>query len=113
MAKSDGIIELNDFNFDETVISSNQVSLVDFWAPWCGPCKMLTPILAEVAEELKGKDIVIGKMNVDENPVVAGRYKIMSIPTMLIFKNGKIVDQLMGAQPKSDILKRLMSAMNL
>ena len=84
---------------------------MDFWAPWCGPCKMLSPIIEEVAKEMK-ENVCIAKMNVDENPVIAGRYKIMSIPTMLIFKGGKIIDQLVGAQPKDIILKRLRSAIS-
>jgi len=106
------LLELNDSNFDKVIVNSGSASLVDFWAPWCGPCKMLSPVLEEVAREISGK-VVVGKVNVDENPVVSGRYKIMSIPTMLVFKNGKIVDQIMVAQPKENILKRVISATNL
>jgi len=103
------ILELDDYNFDNKILKSEKVSLVDFWAPWCGPCKILSPIVEEVASEL-GDIVNIAKMNVDENPVIAGRYKIMSIPTLLIFKKGKIIDQLIGAQPKDIIIKRLKSA---
>ena len=105
------ILELDDFSFDKKVLAADKVSLVDFWAPWCGPCKMLTPIMEEVAKEAGGK-AVVGKLNVDENPVVASRYKIMSIPTILIFKGGKIVDQFVGVQPKDTILKRLNSVIS-
>lgn len=105
------ILELDDFSFDKKVLEGDKVSLIDFWAPWCGPCKMLTPIMEEVAKEMGGK-AVVGKLNVDENPIVASRYKIMSIPAILIFKGGKIVDQFVGVQPKDVILKRLNSVIS-
>ena len=102
-------IEVDDYSFDKKVLGSKKVFLVDFWAPWCGPCKMLGPVIEELAKEIE--DIAgVAKMNVDENPVIPGRYKVMSIPTMLIFKNGKIIDQMVGAQPKDTIIKRLKSA---
>jgi len=104
------VLELDDFSFDKKVLEGGGVSLVDFWAPWCGPCKMLGPVVEEVAKDMSGKTFV-GKLNVDENPVVASRYKIMSIPTLLIFKGGKIVDQFVGVQPKDLIIKRLESAL--
>lgn len=104
------ILELDDYNFDKSVIETPGVALVDFWAPWCGPCKMLGPIIEEVAGEM-GDKALVGKVNVDENPIVSGRYKIMSIPSVLIFKDGKIVDQLVGVQPKDVIVKRLESAL--
>ena len=102
--------ELDDYSFDKSVINNDKVSLVDFWAPWCGPCKMLTPIIEEVAKEM-GDKVFIGKLNVDDNPIIAGRYKVMSIPTLLIFKNGKIIDQMVGLQPKGTIISRLESAL--
>lgn len=105
------ILELDDFSFDKKVLEGEKVSLVDFWAPWCGPCKMLGPIVEEVAKEI-GDKAFIGKLNVDDNPVVASRYKIMSIPTLLIFKGGKIVDQFVGVQSKDTLIKRLESALN-
>ena len=104
------ILNLDDYNFDKNVIENEGVVLVDFWAVWCGPCKILSPIIEEVAKEIKG-EVLVAKVNVDENPIVSSRYKIMSIPSILIFKSGKIVDQMMGAQPKEEIIKRLKSAL--
>jgi thioredoxin 1 len=80
--------------------------VIDCWAPWCGPCRMIGPIIEELATELKGK-IVFGKLNVDENPQTSMKYKIMSIPTMLVFKNGVLVDQFVGAMPKNMLLQKL------
>lgn len=100
------VLELDDFSFDKKVLEGGKVSLVDFWAPWCGPCKMLGPVVEEVAKDI-GDKAFIGKLNVDDNPVVASKYKIMSIPALLIFKDGKIVDQLIGVQPKELIIKRI------
>jgi len=102
------ILEVDDYTFDKKILEDKKVSLVDFWAPWCGPCKLLGPVIEEVASEMAEK-ANIAKINVDENPIIAGRYKVMSIPTMLVFKNGKIVDQLIGAQPKDIIVRRLDS----
>ncbi len=103
-------VVLDDYSFDKEILQSDKVALVDFWAPWCGPCKMLGPVVEEIAQEMEGQ-IVVGKLNVDDNPIVAGRYKIMSIPMMLIFKEGKIIDQMIGAQPKDNIVKRIESAL--
>ncbi len=96
-------VELTDQNFDEEVLKSDQPILVDFWAPWCAPCQIMGPILEELAKEGEGK-FRIGKLNVDENPNVAGRYGIMSIPTMKIFHKGEAVKDFVGVQHK-DILK--------
>ena len=105
------VIELDDYNFDQTVLQGKKVALIDFWAPWCGPCKVLGPIIEEVAKEIKDTASV-GKMNVDENPIISSRYKIMSIPTILVFKDGKIIDQVIGVQSKDALIKRLQSAIN-
>jgi thioredoxin 1 len=94
---SDLVKHITDADFQATV--ANGVTLVDFWAPWCGPCKMIAPVLEEIAGELGGKAQFV-KINVDDNPQVAGQYGIMSIPTLLLFKDGKKVDQKVGALPK-------------
>jgi thioredoxin len=88
-----------DKNFKKDVLENDKIVVVDFWAPWCGPCKMVSPIIEELAKEYDGK-VVVGKMNTDENPEVAGQYNVMSIPTVMVFKNGKPVQALIGAQGK-------------
>jgi len=92
------VIVLTDFNFKETV-SRYPLMLVDFWAPWCGPCRIVSPIVEELAEELKGK-VVFGKLNVDENQRIAAEFQIFSIPTLVLLKNGVEVDRIIGAVPK-------------
>ena len=94
---SDSVTHITDAEFKTTVAQG--VTLVDFWAPWCGPCRMIAPILDELAVELKDKAKIV-KINVDENPVVAGQFGVMSIPTLLLFKNGEKVDQKIGGQAK-------------
>lgn len=98
-------IVLNDANFDETIKSDKPV-LVDFWAEWCGPCKMIGPVVEELAGDYEGK-AVVGKLNVDENPDVTARFGIRSIPTLLVFKGGQIVDKQVGAVPKSVLAQKL------
>lgn len=98
--------QFTDQNFEAEVLKSDQPVLVDFWAAWCGPCQMMGPIIEELAEELKGK-YKIGKLNVDENRETAAKYGIMSIPTMIIFKSGKEVKQLVGAQSKEGLKEEL------
>ena len=99
-------IILTDQNFAEEIENYNGLAIVDFWAVWCVPCRMVSPIVEQIAEEYKGQ-VKVGKLNVDENRGVAAKYGIMSIPTLLFFKNGEIVDQIIGAVPKSVILSKL------
>lgn len=88
-------------NFQEEVVNSNIPVLVDFWAEWCGPCRMVSPIIEELAEDYEGK-VKVGKINVDEENELAMQFRIMSIPTIALFKDGKMVDKIIGARPKSD-----------
>lgn len=100
------IIEGTDFNFDSEVLASSTPVLVDFWAPWCGPCRMIAPVVEEIAGEMEGKLKVV-KVNTDENFSVASRYGIMSIPTLGIFKDGRLVDSVIGAVPKYHLVNKL------
>ncbi|NOZ28296.1 MAG: thioredoxin [Chloroflexi bacterium] len=100
-------ITLTDANFDQIVMGSDVPVLVDFWAAWCGPCRMIAPVVEQLAQEFDGR-LIVGKLNVDENPAVAQRFGIMSIPTLLIFKNGRVVDQIVGAQPAHILRQRVM-----
>ena len=98
---SDNVIELTDANFQSEALEADKPVLVDFWAPWCGPCRMVGPIIDDVAETYLNK-VKVGKLNTDDNPQVASKYGIRSIPTILLFKNGEVVGNLMGAKPKQD-----------
>lgn len=98
-------IQVNKDNFQEVVLNSDKPVLVDFWASWCGPCRMVAPILEEIANERS--DVKVCKINVDEEPELAGRYNVMSIPTLLVVKEGQVVNQAVGARPKSQILSLL------
>jgi thioredoxin 1 len=99
-------VEVTDQTFDEQVIKSDQPVMVDFWAPWCGPCRMVAPIVEELAGEYEGK-VTFVKLNTDENPRVSSQYGIRSIPTLLVFKGGEPVGQIVGYQPKNALKKRL------
>lgn len=99
-------VEVDDTTFEEKVINEKTPVLVDFWAPWCGPCRAIAPILDELAEEYKGK-MTIARLNVDEAPQSASKYGISAIPTMLLFKDGKPVSQIVGFRPKPELKKAL------
>lgn len=99
------LITLTDYDFND-MVSKYPLLIVDFWAPWCGPCRMVSPVIEELSKELTGK-AVFGKLNVDENPMIASTFGIQSIPTIAIFKNGKAVDGIIGAASKSQILSKL------
>ena len=101
-------IEPNETNFDRDVLQSNQPVLVDFWAEWCGPCKMLAPVLDEIAQEQRGR-ATLAKVNIDEHPALAERFHIQSIPTLLYFNGGKLRDQTVGVASKKVILAKLAS----
>ena len=101
-------IEFTDSNFEELVLKSDKPVLVDFWAEWCGPCRMVGPVVEELSKEYDGK-AVIGKLNVDTNAQISMKYGIRSIPTLLVFKNGEIVDRAVGAVPKSTLVQKLDS----
>ena len=99
------VININKNNFQEEVMNANQPALVDFWAAWCGPCQMLGPVIEEIAAERN--DIKVAKVNVDEQPELASQFQVMSIPTLVVIKDGQIVNKSVGAKPKDQILKML------
>jgi len=103
----DSTLKITDADFDDFVKKYNTI-VIDCWAPWCGPCRIVGPVIDELAKEMQGK-IVFGKLNVDENQKTSMKYQIMSIPTMLIFKNGNLIDKLIGAIPKDQLKQKLES----
>ena len=106
----ESVVQLTSENFDSEVGQFPGTVMVDFWAPWCGPCRMVAPIVEELAKEYEGK-AKVAKLNTDEAPDIAGRYGIRSIPTMMFFKNGEMVQQMVGAYPKSKIVEKLAAAL--
>lgn len=97
------LLTLTDANFESEVLKSNVPVFVDFWAPWCGPCQMMGPMVEELAAEYDAARVKIGKLNVDDNQATAGKYQVLSIPTFLVFKNGQVVDKLIGGVQKEKL----------
>lgn len=108
---AEGIINVTSQTWDSEVLNSKGIVMVDFWAVWCGPCRMIAPTIEELAKEYEGK-IKVAKLNTDENPDIASRYKIMGIPTIMFFKDGEKVDQIVGAVPKSQLKARIESLLS-
>lgn len=102
-----GLLQINDRNFDDEIIKSDLPALVDFWAPWCGPCRIVGPWVEELAQQYDGR-FKVAKMNVDENPMTPSHYGIRSIPTILLFKDGKLADTIVGAVGKANIEKAML-----
>ena len=104
------VVKFTDDNFQAAALGHDKVSVVDFWAEWCGPCRMITPIIKELAEDYKG-DAVVGKLNVDNNPVIASKYGVRSIPTILFIKNGEIIDKQVGVASKAALAGKIDAAL--
>lgn len=104
------IVDINEDNFDSCVLQEEQLVLLDFWAPWCGPCRMISPLIHRMAEELDGA-MVVGKINVDEQVELAARFGVMSIPTLVLIKDGHVIDTMIGAGSPMDILNMINAAL--
>ncbi len=105
------VVEFSQANFDQEVLKAQTPVLVDLWAAWCGPCRMIGPVVEELSDQYAGK-VKMGKLNVDDHPQVAAQYGIMNIPTLLLFKDGKEVDRIVGVVPKEELARRVESVLN-
>jgi len=105
-----GVLELSQENFEQEVLKSSTPVLVDLWAAWCGPCRIIAPLVEELAGTYQGK-VKFGKLNVDDHPQLAAQHRVMNIPTLLLFKGGREIDRLVGVQPKQELIRRLDSAL--
>jgi thioredoxin len=103
------VADFTDANFQSEVIDASQPVLVDFWAPWCGPCRMIAPLIEELASEYSGS-VKIGKLNIDDSPNAAGQFGVSSIPTLMVFKGGEVVERFVGVQPKNRLQRALDEA---
>jgi thioredoxin 1 len=110
MGEGEKVVHVKEAEFDDTVVNADTPVLVDFWAPWCGPCHMIAPVVEELATEYDGR-VKVTKVNVDENPNIAAKYGIRSIPTILLFKGGQVQDQVIGAVGKDELSKKLESVL--
>ena len=107
MATSDAILEVTDANFADEIEAGEGLQMIDFWATWCGPCKMVAPIVEELASEYADKGLRVGKLNVDSNPSVTTRFRVTSIPSILFFKDGELVDKVIGAVPRPHLEEKI------
>ena len=109
MATSDAILEMTDANWAEEVQNSEGLQMIDFWAVWCGPCRMVAPIVEQLAEEYKDKGLKVGKLDVDSNPQVTTQFRVTSIPSILFFKDGELVDKVVGAVPRPHLEEKIQA----
>jgi len=107
MADSQNVLEITDDNFDDEVAGSGELTMVDFWATWCGPCRIIAPVVEELADDYADKGLRVGKVDVDANPKTAMKFGVRSIPTILFFRDGEVVDRLVGAMPKPQFEQKI------
>lgn len=111
MAENGKVLEITDQNFSDEIVGADGLSMVDFWATWCGPCRIVAPIVKELADEYSDKGVVVGKLDVDANPQTAAQFGVRSIPTILFFKNGEMVDRVIGAVPRPQLEQKIQQHM--